>query len=433
MSLPPGIKEAFIGPLFENIIYGLYLSASIKCWRLFRKKKARDAKHIYLMTTSALMFILITIRCIIDTYRLIAAFNTPGLNYGQLNDTPGTVTNICLILVNIIADMFMIFRTFIVWNRRWTVIIIPVLLCITNIGQLTLCRIGVWTMTVTIRSVTTGDAALESLLPETILIFVAVTLATNLACTGLIAFRIIHAHLKLAGMGVRTSGKGRSQNLRILSVLVESAAIYTLILIPILICARVGTFTIYILLDMTAPTIGLVVSVFDVSISHLRNASNQFSFIIIAVSRGNGIGYQAVIPAPPEFHAANERSCDIGVPYRPSEELCNRTALGVQYSFSKQLFAVPEMQRCSNPTCIGTLFLSEMESDGPRQAVVGSYTFTFSSSLKRMKLTEYCTPRKLVFRTRRPALLEIWAPCCYDDVRVSTIRRAFTNSIVTYA
>ncbi|KAJ7302714.1 hypothetical protein DFH08DRAFT_904773 [Mycena albidolilacea] len=163
--------------------------------------------------------------------------------------------------------MFMIFRTFIVWNRRWTVIIIPVLLCVTNIGM------GVWTMTVTIRSVTTGDAALESLLPETILIFFAVTLATNLACTGLIAFRIIHAHLQLTGMGVRTSGKGRSQSLRILSVLVESTAIYTLILIPILICARVGTLTIYILLDMTAPTIGLV-----------------FSFIIIAVSRGTSYG-----------------------------------------------------------------------------------------------------------------------------------------------
>jgi hypothetical protein len=148
--------------------------------------------------------------------------------------------------------------------------------------------------------------------------------------------------------------------------------------------------------------------------------------------RGNGVGYRAVIPAPPDFHAANERPCDIGAPYRPSEELCNRTAFGVQYSFSKQLFAVPEMQRCSNPTCIGTLFLSEMESDGPRQAVVGSYAFTFSSSLKRMKLTEYCTPRKLVFRTRRPALLEIWAPCCYDDVCVSTIRRALTNSIVKY-
>ncbi|KAJ7918294.1 hypothetical protein B0H13DRAFT_295385 [Mycena leptocephala] len=270
MSLPPGVKEAFIGPLFENIIYGLYLSASIECWTLLRKKKARDAKHVYLITTAALMFILITMRCIIDTYRCIAAFEAPGLNYGQLNSTPGNVTNICLILVNIIADMFMIFRTFIVWNRRWIVIIIPVLLCLANIGM------GVWSMFVSVRSATTGDAALASLLPETIFIFVAFTLATNVVCTSLIAFRIIHVHLQLTGMGVRTSARGRSQSLKILSVLVESAAIYTLILIPTLVCARLGTFAVYILLDMTAPTIGLV-----------------FSFIIIAVSRGTSYGENA--------------------------------------------------------------------------------------------------------------------------------------------
>jgi hypothetical protein len=38
---------------------------------------------------------------------------------------------------------------------------------------------------------------------------------------------------------------------------------------------------------------GLVVSVFDVSIPHLMSAFNQFSFIIIAVSRGTSYGENA--------------------------------------------------------------------------------------------------------------------------------------------
>jgi len=142
------------------------------------------------------------------------------------------------------------------------------------------------------------------------------------------------------------------------------------------------------------------------------HATTEILYEVTIPNRGSGVHYRAVVPAPPDFHAANERSCDIGAPYRPSEELCNRTALGVQYSFAKQLFAVPEMQRCYHPACIGTLFLGETESDGPRQAVVVS---------------------KLVFRTRKAALLEIWAPCCYDDACVSTIRRTLTNSIVKYA
>jgi hypothetical protein len=60
------------------------------------------------------------------------------------------------------------------------------------------------------------------------------------------------------------------------------------------------------------------------------------------------VRYRASVTALPDFHAANERSCDIGPPYRVSEELSNRTAVGLQHSFAKQVFAMPEMWKCSN-------------------------------------------------------------------------------------
>jgi hypothetical protein len=85
----------------------------------------------------------------------------------------------------------------------------------------------------------------------------------------------------------------------------------------------------------------------------------------------NPVRYKVVVPTPPDFLAANERSCDIGPPYKVSDELCNRTALGLQHSFAKQLFAVPEMWKCINKTCLATVVLG-IESHGPRQAVVGS-------------------------------------------------------------
>ncbi|KAF8169009.1 hypothetical protein K438DRAFT_1983586 [Mycena galopus ATCC 62051] len=267
MALAPGTKESYIGALVENILYGLYLSAFVECRSLFWRKSWGDVKHLYLMTTAALMFILITMRCIIDTYRCIVAFDGPELDFGPPNSTPGNITNLCLILVIAIADMFMIFRTFIVWNRRWVFIILPVLLFIVNFAM------GIWTITAAIRVGTSNVAAIASVLQETITIFITLTLATNVVCTGLIAFRIIHVHLQLAWMGPRIRGDGRSQSLKILSVLVESAAIYTLLLIPTLICARLGSFAVFILLQMSAPTIGLV-----------------FSHIILAVIRGTSYG-----------------------------------------------------------------------------------------------------------------------------------------------
>ncbi|KAJ7508463.1 hypothetical protein B0H11DRAFT_1965162 [Mycena galericulata] len=120
--------------------------------------------------------------------------------------------------------------------------------------------------------------------------------------------------------------------------------------------------------------------------------------------------YRAVVPTPPDFLAANERSCDIGPPYRASEELCNRTATGLQHSFAKQLFAMPEMHKCANPGCATTIVLG-MAGLGPRKAVVGS---------------------KLVFRTRKPALEDIWAPCCYDTTCVTTVRTMLTNAMMKH-
>jgi hypothetical protein len=43
---------------------------------------------------------------------------------------------------------------------------------------------GVWTVSVSIKSATSNAIILETLVPETVLIFVALTLATNLVCTG---------------------------------------------------------------------------------------------------------------------------------------------------------------------------------------------------------------------------------------------------------
>jgi hypothetical protein len=83
------------------------------------------------------------------------------------------------------------------------------------------------------------------------------------------------------------------------------------------------------------------------------------------------VRYTAVVPTPPDFLAANERSCDIGPPYRASEELCNRTAGGLQNSFAKQIFALPEMTKCANPKCFFTMLLGDQRF-GPRMAVVGS-------------------------------------------------------------
>ncbi|KAJ7608675.1 hypothetical protein FB45DRAFT_945670 [Roridomyces roridus] len=121
------------------------------------------------------------------------------------------------------------------------------------------------------------------------------------------------------------------------------------------------------------------------------------------------IRYRIIVPTPPDFLAANERSCDLGPPYRASEELCNRTATGLQQSFARQIFAHPGMWACGNLACPDYKNGTARQKFGPRKALVGS---------------------KLVHRTRKPALEDIWAPCCDSQKCVDTVRDMLMNAMM---
>ncbi|KAJ7686872.1 hypothetical protein B0H14DRAFT_3056770 [Mycena olivaceomarginata] len=267
MPIIPGTKESYIGALLENIIYGVYLSVFSECCVLFYKKKARGAVHRYLMATTGLMFALITMRCIIDTYRCIVAFNNEDLDFGPPNAPLGALTNACWLLVTPVADVFIVFRTFIVWERNWLIIIIPSLLCLANTIISILAIISFEELAGTNSAVWSSVDWLNA--------FISLTLTTNIICTGLISFRIVQVYRRVASMV--SGNSGRTDSMRILSVIFESASMYTAVLLATLVVARLKGFAVFILIDCLPPTIGLV-----------------FSYIIIRVSRGTSYGESTV-------------------------------------------------------------------------------------------------------------------------------------------
>ncbi|KAJ7270006.1 hypothetical protein B0H12DRAFT_1093979, partial [Mycena haematopus] len=261
MAILPGTKESYIGALLENILYGVYLSVFFECCTLFYKSKIRTAVHTYLLVTTGSMFILITIRCIIDTYRCVAAFDN-DLDFGPPNSSLGIITNSCWLMVFSIADVFIIFRTFVVWDRRWVVIILPSMLCLVNFtisilsivsyAELDRSNPGIW----------------ESV--DWLTIVISLTLSTNVICTGLISLRILQIYRRVARMVINGH---RPTSIKFLSVIVESAAIYTAVLVATMVVVRSQSFVFFIFIDCLSPTIGLV-----------------FSYIIIHVSRGTSYG-----------------------------------------------------------------------------------------------------------------------------------------------
>ncbi|KAF7360568.1 hypothetical protein MVEN_00787900 [Mycena venus] len=281
MTIAPGTKESYIGVFLENIVYGVYLSVFFESsLLLWRKQQTRNVKQIYVIVTSALMFILITMRCVIDTIRCIVAFNTDGLDFGPPNTTMGIITNAAWFVVlydrqtleptNLLYFAFRLrMRSSSIvrlscGRRNYFVIILPTLLFLANFAS------SIWLIYSIVKFDPTKPVFGE--LTKSVNAFIYLTLFTNVICTGLISFRIFSVRRNVAGM-VSTGSRSDGVTSKIVSIIVESAAIYTLMLIGQLITNRLGSFVNYIVVNCTPATIGLV-----------------FSYIIIRVSRGSSYG-----------------------------------------------------------------------------------------------------------------------------------------------
>ncbi|KAK6980732.1 hypothetical protein R3P38DRAFT_3376649 [Favolaschia claudopus] len=290
MPIVPGTRESYIGVFLENIIYGVYLSVFVECFTLVANKKTRGIKHMYLVATTVIMFILITMRCVIDTFRCVAAFDGTDLDFGAPNSPLGILTNACWALVTPVADIFIVFRTYIVWGYDWRVVILPALLSLANLGT------GALVIAALIEA---GDqnSAISSSKVDSLNAFISLSLCTNVVCTGLIAFRIVQVHRQVSWM-VASNTRRSSESLRVLSIIVESAAIYTLLLIATLITDHLDGFVSFILINCTPPTIGVV-----------------FSYIIIRVSRGTSYGENSITATSVSTLGARANTSTFGQSY----------------------------------------------------------------------------------------------------------------------
>lgn len=129
-------------------------------------------------------------------------------------------TGIVACITTVVADSSLIWRCWIVWGRRWIIILLPLVFLILGIAF----KILQIRITVILRTVPAINYATCTT------IYLSFILATTLLCTLLIVYRILSiewANSKLAG--TRTYSLGAYRN--VIEVMVESAALYSAVLI----------------------------------------------------------------------------------------------------------------------------------------------------------------------------------------------------------
>ncbi|KAK0430834.1 hypothetical protein EV421DRAFT_1931817 [Armillaria borealis] len=256
--------------ILESLLHGLYTGlVVVTLWTMFASPKR--SQGTFLRTIIIMLYVLSTITFTKDWIFERRAFIEYGNNYyyvyaALVHVSPWwradfLISSITGGISTLLVDVTIIWRCWILWDRKWRVVFIPIICTVAGMAMKiiqTLSNLLSFTYDISKSAQFAGEI-------DWSLIYILMTLATTVICTILILYRIVRLAHRISLF--------RS----IISTLVESSAMYSLVLIVYLalvvknleIAYYADTFASYV--KVIAPTL-LVLRVATISNS---NSSNE--------------------------------------------------------------------------------------------------------------------------------------------------------------
>lgn len=215
------------------------------------------------------MYITSTAHIIVGLYRMLQAYvwqvEPPAFYFMDFRLWDTLAHNAMLCIMTWLGDFLVIYRCWVIWNYNYWVIILPAILLILEFGVNTMLL--VW---FTHFGMASGEAILSWMATIYPLVF-----AQNIITTGLIGFKIWTQHRSSTANGV-IDASSRLSLMRILRIIIESAAIYTFQLLVLLILYPMQHNAQFIVQSAVIPSIGIVFVLIAVRV-HLTKSKTFFS------------------------------------------------------------------------------------------------------------------------------------------------------------
>ncbi|KLO17596.1 hypothetical protein SCHPADRAFT_994275 [Schizopora paradoxa] len=259
----------------ESLLYGVYVVLFASCVQvIFVWRRGRNVADRKLLAFTALsLFIFITWHVVVDAVRLYIAFrsingipNSAADYYANVSGPLSVMKTSIYVVVTLISDSFILYRSYVVWQRSLYIIAFPFCIFLADLGTGIAAAQG-------LSKVTTEQTFFIERQDNLTKSFFTVTLALNTICSLLIAAKIYQnqRQLKRSFEDTRFQRPIDGDSLsHIAVIIIESGAIYSslmVILVGTYAAEITGIFSMF--LDMTSPVIGIV-----------------FSSIIVRVARG---------------------------------------------------------------------------------------------------------------------------------------------------
>ncbi|KAK7050235.1 hypothetical protein R3P38DRAFT_3306447 [Favolaschia claudopus] len=290
MAEIPLDKASLIALVLETFNLGMFTVMGGATIRVIFQRRFTNNSPL-MLSTLALIWLLSIVHWIIDIVRATDAFLNSPLGalayYADVSNPLQAAKTAVYVTLTLAGDFFVIYRCHVVWGRNWLIVALPILL---------------WLGTGAVGYATThaflqthqGGIFLTRLKPL-VTGFICMTLATNVVCTILIAYRILKTRMRL-----HKANAGSSRVYSALIIFLESAATYSAALIALVVVYGMNSNAQFIVLDLTAPLIGITFSMIilrlamgDSSQTNSRNASGSFPLRVAAVNVSRLVEVQA--------------------------------------------------------------------------------------------------------------------------------------------
>ncbi|KAI0324274.1 hypothetical protein GY45DRAFT_432128 [Cubamyces sp. BRFM 1775] len=257
----PIARAEIIALFMETLLFGIFtVLYAITVWILLYRGKRRGpsthSRSLYLTATA--IWLLSVTHLTIDVVRAVRGFAVWGQNiagganafYSIISDPTQVAKDAVYIITTLIADCFVTYRLWIVWNRVWWVLPLPILLVLTT------AVVGV-EVCIQIADMKPGEEIFSSGLAPWARAFFSLSLATNLLATILIAAQLLRANQRAHQHRASVGEGSESPYRKAIETIVQSAAIYSVALASLLGTYLASSNAQYICLDSMQPIIGI--------------------------------------------------------------------------------------------------------------------------------------------------------------------------------
>ncbi|KAF6741664.1 hypothetical protein DFP72DRAFT_1180168 [Ephemerocybe angulata] len=279
-----GEKETYIllAVWLAAILYGVYLSLFISAM----KSAVRNWGHTLqsqkvFLAGIVLMFVATTIDNVVNGFTITLAYSYGPIVLGKstlelllASKRWDIVCHYLMFLITMLtADMLMIYRCWIVWNRDWRVVLLPILLCLVTLSK------GIVTLLWTFYRESLGRLSLVINIFLNMCIPAIIT--QNAICTALIVFKILRQHQISRAAGLRSFGSlvgggtssRRAGLVRVARIALENGVIFISHLVILTILAHAGSSASFIFQITLLPSFSMGFIMMYVRVSSARTES----------------------------------------------------------------------------------------------------------------------------------------------------------------